>query len=65
MRMNEVNDAELEARRFLRACEALQARFNADPEATPGAWLIGSPETAAVRRASMDLTRALARMRRP
>ena len=49
-----------EAHRFLKFAKAAEERILADQYAL----ISGSPETGAVRRASMDLTRALAKMRR-
>lgn len=50
--------AKAEAERFLRAVRA----YNENP---PELDFIGTKESGAVRRASMDLTRALAAMRKP
>lgn len=47
-----------EARRFLRAAEARLAEMTRDSE------VVGSAKSGACRRASLDLTRALAEMRR-
>jgi len=60
--MNHVTlgDAIDEARRFLRLAQALAAATKKD-QFLPAA----SKDTAAVKRASMDLTRALSIMRRP
>ena len=52
-------EAMAEARRFLLRAEAAAARLRNDDLSA----ITGSPETAAARRASLDLTRALARMR--
>lgn len=60
MRLEDVEEAAAEARRFLDRVDALTA--NVTP-ADARYHLSGSPETGAVKRASMDLTRALARMR--
>lgn len=54
--------AEREARRFLDAAKALRQRRTSDGE--NGAWITGCRESGALRRASLDLTRALAAMRR-
>ncbi len=56
-----IADAIAEARRFLKAAEAALAELDADD--SRGYWA-GTKISAACRRASMDLTRALARMRR-
>lgn len=78
MRLKKIDEAVNEAERFLKAAKALQeaeeARANArndryaalglpTPVRTPLVW--GSKESGALRRASMDLTRSLADMRRP
>ena len=58
-------DAEIEAKRFLLAVNKVRLVF---PEtmADNKAWYIeSSKHTARLKRASMDLTRALAEMRRP
>jgi hypothetical protein len=52
-----------ETRRFMqRAAEVLQ--LIDDTRSGDVKWLPPSPETAALRRASMDLTRALAKLRK-
>jgi hypothetical protein len=66
--------AHREARRFLERIDELEERLNElplddksnSPETEPRKMLIfsGCKETAAVKRASMDLTRALADLRR-
>lgn len=56
--------AKREANRFLDAIAAVDlaaAKMQRDPMANP---FFGSRETGALRRASMDLTRALAELRR-
>jgi hypothetical protein len=58
-------EAEREARRFLEFMAVLKVRFNNDDYFRQYMGIKGGPETAAVKRASMDLSRALARMRRP
>jgi hypothetical protein len=54
-----LDTAEAEARRFLKAVAALRAVGKIS------GYQIGTKESGAVRRASMDLTRALAELRRP
>ena len=54
-----VRDAMKEAERFL------QAARNALAVTTPVSFFYGTKESGALRRASMDLTRALAEMRKP
>lgn len=53
-----------EARRFVRAAETAIEADKANREAGGYSLFLGSRETGALRRASMDLTRALATMRR-
>lgn len=50
--------AEAAAREFLKRAKALRENAGADA-------IVGSKESGALRRVSMDLTRALAEMRRP
>lgn len=61
MKIEAINLAIAEAHHFIRAAEAAKKRLEADNMA----HISGSKETAACRRASMDLTRALARLRQP
>ena len=65
MKETTVRQALAEARRFERVAEALLKRAEAekDERGRDGYTWQGCPETAACRRASMDLTRALAKMR--
>jgi hypothetical protein len=58
MNRTKITTAAAEARRFLKAVKA----YEANP---PIYEFTGNKETGALRRASMDLTRALADMRRP
>ncbi len=61
MKIGKVNKSILEAKRFLASANVLIALLNDhDYEAN----ICGSKESGAARRASMDLTRALADMRR-
>jgi hypothetical protein len=53
-----------EAKRFLKVAQLLEHESREDYE-DKARMYPGSPLTAATRRASMDLTRALARMRAP
>ena len=52
--------AEQEAKRFLEAAKVMRAELPRD-----GYPIVGTRNSGAVRRASMDLTRALADLRRP
>ena len=54
-------EAMAEARRFLDMAEEARDRLEHDKYAS----ISGSKEVAAAKRASLDLTRALARMRQP
>lgn len=56
--------AQQEALAFLAAIDALQLRFSSDDYFRRMHRIVGFKETAAVRRASMTLTRALADVRR-
>lgn len=58
MNKETLNTASIEAQRFLRAVEALKKAQSTNQYSNP-------KESGAVRRASMDLTRALADMRTP
>lgn len=51
-----------EAARFMDRAKVVLERIAIDPDA---AYWVPSKHTAALRRASLDLTRALAQMRRP
>ena len=66
MKMKKITEAEREARRFLKRCSELHTKIGtiSDEE---GGYLVsfGSKYTAAIKRASMDLTRALADLRKP
>lgn len=59
-----LRDAELAAKAFLDAVEALRERHAKDENFRRFYGITGFKETAAVRRASMTLTRALAEVRR-
>ena len=66
MTIEQIKHALAEARRFIEAAGVARNRITASFP-SPKAWAYGSvssPETAACRRASMDLTRALADLRR-
>ena len=54
-----LDKAILEAERFLRSTEHLKHKIHNDIS-----WYYGCKETGAVKRASLDLTRALADLRR-
>lgn len=61
MRQAKINAAVLEAKRFL----AKHKEYEASVKTLSGYQVTGSKESGALRRASMDLTRALAEMRKP
>lgn len=61
MRQAKINAAVLEAKRFL----AKHKEYKASITTMGGYKMAGSKESGALRRASMDLTRALAEMRKP
>ena len=60
MTTDSITDAVFAAKAFLRAAERLAAMIGSDEYPVSG-----TKYTGALRRASMDLTRALAEMRRP
>lgn len=57
---DKLNDAILEAERFIKKAQAYQMRLVDDSYA-----IFGCKEGGAAKRASMDLTRALAELRKP
>ncbi len=62
MNIPDIDAAVAEARRFIERAETLMAAMQ---KTAPRAYISDHPrESGAVRRASMDLTRALAEMRR-
>jgi hypothetical protein len=61
MKLASINVAEAEARRFLDAVEAHRARVAKGDVYE----FVGFKESGALRRASLDLTRALSEMRKP
>lgn len=58
-------EAEEWARHFLKRIDALKKRYNEDEDFRRYISITGSAETAAVKRTSMDLTKALAKLRKP
>ena len=62
MTVNEISRVVAETHRFLQAANAVQALHLKDTQRNRA--LVPSKETAALRRASMDLTRTLADLRR-
>lgn len=62
MTQSQVKIAVYEAERFMDRAKMVLERIAIDPDA---AWVPSSAVTAALRRASLDLTRALAQMRSP
>ena len=65
MRRYTITEAREAAERFISAVEKLQEREESDDYFRRHMGMSGFKETAAVRRASLDLTRALSEMRRP
>lgn len=61
MRRREINEAKKSAKEFIARVSEYEARVSEDDYLE----LVGTRESGAVRRASMDLTRALSKMRRP
>ena len=61
MNIQEIRNAEKEAERFLGRVNDLWDSLRRGDEIM--IMMVGSPETGAVRRSSMDLTRQLAKMR--
>lgn len=59
-RIKKIQSAVHEAKRFIRAAQEWEAKLSIDAYA-----IYGSVEGGAAKRASMDLTRALAEMRKP
>ena len=60
MKIQSIADAQIKAQVFLRAAKAYVDRKANDKDAE-----FGCKESGALRRASLDLTRALAEMRKP
>ena len=64
-KIQRITAAYYEAKRFMDRCDVLFDRMESDEQLVRNInGGLGSKETAAVRRASMDLTRALAEMRK-
>ena len=61
---DKIEKAETEARRFLNRVAALRKRYADDEHMQAYFNIVGFKERAAVQRASMDLSRALAELRR-
>ena len=61
MKIEQINIAEKEAKRFLERVRAVKQEYSEYKDS----MLCGSKHTGALRRASMDLTRALSEMRKP
>ena len=65
MNRNSIHAAKMEAVRFLKKVDDLEILLR-DPKASDSLGVgCGMPESGALRRSSMDLTRALARLRKP
>lgn len=63
MKISNVLEAKKEAERFLKRIKELEASQGILTKKGAGDHTIGSKETAAVKRSSMDLTRSLSKMR--
>lgn len=59
MNIEKIDEAEAEAKRFLKKIRALKIRAKTDSRV-----FFGCAETAAVRRSSMDLSRSLSKLRK-
>lgn len=65
MRLDNIRSAVAEARRFIQKAEAFEAQYSEYLRGTRIYHFNAPKESGAMRRASMDLTRALAQMRKP
>ena len=65
MKRHTISDAKAAAEAFIAAVESLEERESSDDYFRRYMGIFGFRETAAVCRASMDLTRALAEMMKP
>ena len=63
MNLKTIRAAMTEARRFLAAAKEVEVEC-AELQQSPDGWISGTKRTGAMRRASLDLTRSLATMRR-
>lgn len=64
MNKDSILETEAETKRFLKRLEALKQTDEYKAESTKYSGISGCIETGALRRASMDLTRVLARLRK-
>jgi hypothetical protein len=64
MTLDQLTQAEQEAHRFLDKLGALRERLATDEDMRRYFGIVGFKETGAVKRASMDLSRALVELRR-
>jgi hypothetical protein len=58
-------EAEEWARLFLKRMQAFKKRFNSDEDFRRYMWITGGAENAALKRTSMDLSKALVKLRKP
>lgn len=65
MRVDNIRAAAAEARRFLQKVDAFEMQVSAHLRSGSKHYFSAPKEAGALRRASMDLTRALAAMRKP
>jgi len=63
MIVENILEAENEAKRFLKRVNEVRESQCLDPNENTHTYMGGSKETGALKRASMDLTRALSKMR--
>ncbi len=61
MTLDTILQAMTEAERFMRAAKVVKSQIDADPTCL----ISGTKKTGTLRRASLDLTRALAELRKP
>lgn len=64
MNKSTITEVEAELRRFLSKLEALKATDKFKAESSKYTGVGGCPESAALRRSSLDLTKALAKLRK-
>jgi len=64
MDISTIDEAIMEAKRFLKRAAAFKCRIKTDEQFSRFWHITGGKETAALKRSSLDLTRALSAMRR-
>ena len=63
MIIRNIKEAEFEAKRFLKRVEEFKKEYSDEYKNKKEYWHYGSKESGALKRASMDLTRSLSKMR--